>query len=212
MNKLKGFLIGLISLASTNIIAQDQDPMAKMILDEMSNKNKTHESISGSFVNIMENKASGINREKEGSFILQNDMYYLKLDNNQIFSNQEESIRYDASDNFFYYMDEDEEMFNPADIFTIYNKDFKYKLIGDQTVDNQKCKVIYLWPIQTEGKDYQRLEIYINANSKQVYQFVSVGNDQTKFIIKLKNLVYDKKYTLDTFTFDESKYPGSEEG
>lgn len=212
MKKLKQFIFGVLTITSINSFAQDQDPNAKIILDEMSNKNKKYTSITGDFVNIMENKTSGINREKEGSFIIQDKMYYLKLDQNQIFSDGEETIRYDANDNFFYYMDDDEEIFDPASIFSIYDNDFKYKLIGQQTIDDKRCDVIYLWPINTEDKDYQRLEIFIDKTTKQIYQFVSVSADQTRFIIKIKNISYNKTYTNSTFIFDESKYPGSEEG
>lgn len=212
MKNLKGFLIGILTLSTMSIFAQDQDPNAKILLDEMSNKNKNYSSITGEFVNIMENKTSGINREMVGSFIIQDKMYYLKLDNNEIYSNGDETIRYDAKDNFYYFMEEDEELFDPADIFSIYDNDFKYKLIGDKTIDNKNCAVIYLWPKETEGKEFQRLEIFIDKTTKQIYQFVSVGSDQTRFIIKLKNISYNKSYTENTFNFDENKYPGSEEG
>ena len=62
----------------------------------------------------------------------------------------------------------DEFLSNPASFFQVYNKDFKYRLLGTKTFNNKTFYEIDLYPIDLE-KDYSRVKLLIEKDNLQLY-------------------------------------------
>jgi len=101
----------------------------------------------------------------------------------------------------------DENAITPTNILTIWEKNFRYKLINEETIDGILCQVIDLIP--NEGnKPYYKVRIYIDKAKQQVYKasvFQREGDTHTYII---KKLVTSEQIADTYFTFNKKDFPG----
>lgn len=206
MKKLVGLFLMLGLFAFTLDQDPEQDPKAKSVLDKVSAKNKAYKSIAGDFTNKMVNKAQGIDRSTNGSFILKGDKYFLKLGVNEIYYDGTDRVRYNKDDNEYEYMEGNDQM-DPSEMLTNFSAKFKYKHQGKVTLNGASHDKIYLYP-KDVNEAYHRVELYVTSDF-QVSKFVTVNKDQTQFIILLNNLKYNVAYPDSKFAFTPP--PGAEE-
>jgi outer membrane lipoprotein carrier protein len=186
-----------------------KDPQAKAILDKLSEKNKTYTSIKANFEYILTNKAEGINETQKGNLALKGNKYKLNISGQQIISNGKTVWTYieDADEVQISSVAEndDDNLFNPATIFTIYEKGFKYKFNGEETVDGVLVQNIMLYPEKAKEKSYHTIQLVVDKNKVQINSIIIKSKDGNTYTYKLSKFESNTPMADADFNFDVSK-------
>ena len=76
---MKNFFTAFLILLTATVISAQQDQKAKEILDQVSKKTQSFQTISAKFVFSMENKKENINEINNGSIKLKGRKYHVEL-------------------------------------------------------------------------------------------------------------------------------------
>jgi outer membrane lipoprotein carrier protein len=206
-------LLAIAALFTTTMFAQSdgdtqemKDPKAKAILDKLSAKNKTYTTISADFDYNLKNVAEGIDETQSGKLVTKNEKYKLNIAGQEITSNGTTVWTFieDANEVQINNVstDEDEEgMFNPATIFTIYEKGFKYKFDSE----NETTQTINLYPEDANDKSYHTVQLVINKAKTQISSIIIKAKDGNTYAYILKSFETNMDLSDADFNFDTSK-------
>lgn len=213
MNRIKYSILALV-LGLGTLSAQTEGEKAKTILDSLSNTTKSYTSISVDFEIQMENKAEDINEKESGHIDLAGNSYKLSLGSTIILFNDvnkwtiltdAEEVTKSAAEDV-----EGNGELSPKEIFTMYEKGFKYRYTGEETVDGVKVAVIELVPENPSDKSYSRAIIHVDVAKNQMTKFILKGKDGNITTYTFKsfeaNKVFDDKY----FIYSDSMCPDCE--
>ena len=211
MKKL--IVIILVIALFTNINAQQVSPennkQAKDILDKVTVKTKTYSTIFAKFNFTLINKQDDVKETQKGILNLKGNSYLLEMMGAITYSDGKTRWTYmkDAEEVTITNPDEDEEsILNPATIFTIYEKGFKYKFVGDVFKHNRALYEIDIFPEDRE-KSYSRIKFQIDKTKMQIYSIQYIGKDGINYLIEIKEFTPNIKMDDKMFTFDKTKYP-----
>lgn len=188
------------------------DPEAKKILDAVSLKTKNAQPFSVAFSNRLIDKQSEVDETTEGKLVVSGAKYKLELGSNILFC--------DGKSIYTYYPELDEaelrniedmdEAMNPALVFDMYKKGFKYKLRGEETIAGKKFHVIDLYPEKANDKPYSRAQLMVNKTTNELYSFSTYFKDGKQFTLTLKEFKSKIAVNEQDFVFDPKKYPNVE--
>lgn len=211
MKKIKLTLLSLVLGASVSFA--QQDAKAKEILDKLSAETKAYSSVTAEFEFKMENKAEDVSETQQGSVVLKGDNYYLKLGGTHVIANSEFkwTVLFDAEEVTKESIeDTEEEETSPSEIFTMYETGFKYKYIGESTVEGRRLAEIELVPENPKEKSYSKAKIFVDLDKNQVYQFILYGKNGTDVTYTFKSLTPNKEYADSYFEYSDSICPDCE--
>jgi outer membrane lipoprotein-sorting protein len=209
MKKLMMVLTAFVTLNAYNVVAQD-DAKAKAILDEVSAKTKTYSSIKATFSYNLENKDAKINETQEGAIQIKGNKYRLEIAGQEVIS--------DGKTVWTYLKDANEVQINtveaaaddaitPTNIFTIYEKGFKYKYEGEKTENGKAVHMINLNPTDVKGKPYHTVKLAIDKAAKQINSIKVLSKDGNHYTYTVKSFTPNAEMPDATFTFNTAKYP-----
>ncbi|MFA9388631.1 MAG: outer membrane lipoprotein carrier protein LolA [Prolixibacteraceae bacterium] len=207
---MKRIIIFLLLTSTLNGFSQI-DQKAKSILDEVSQRTKAFNSITSDFQFTMENAEVGLKEANKGNLIIQDKAFKLSISGIEIFCNGETQWTFmkDANEVSISDVSESEEnMINPATIFTIYEQGFRNTYLGEFTSDARKTYKIEMIP--DEVKEFTRVILEIDQSNYQIVGAVMNGTDANKYTIKITNMNTSKKYSDSEFTFETKKHPNVE--
>jgi outer membrane lipoprotein carrier protein len=207
-NLFLGTILALISLA-----AQAQyDPNALTILDAMSKKYKAFTSFEADLTCNLTNDADKVNDAFVGKILVKGDKFKLTLPGQVILNNGATTWTYLPEekevtiDNF----DPTSDDINPAKIYEIYKKNFKYRELPEETEGGELCSVIQLAP---EKKDVQYFQIVmkISKKDKSIKSWTMFEKSGNRFKYTISKFAPNVKAEDAMFVWDAKKYPGVEE-
>ena len=212
MKLARKLLIPLLFTGITTGFAQ-QDPAAKEILDRVAEKNKQYTSIRADFELTIENRREEQVSASTGMIVIKGEKYYLESLGSKVFFNGKTLWSYmeDINEVTISEPDQDDDDFveNPVKIFDFYNRDFKYRLVGEVKVEELWMYEIDLFPNNLE-QPYSRFKIFIKRDTEELYMLKAVGKDGIDYTAYLKNMKYNEVIADTEFEFDPSKYKGIE--
>lgn len=212
------FSTGLILVFSFNLISQNTkttatyqavDPKAKTILDQVSAKTKAYKSIEAEFGIIVESKQEKTKDSKKGKIWIKGNKYKADLAASNIFNDGKTQWTYmkDANEvNVTTPDPNDDSSLNPAKMFTIYEKGYKIKYIGEKFENARALYEIELYPIDLK-KDFTKITLKIDKTKMQIFSMKRFGKDGTDYTIEVVKMETDKEMADAMFTFDKTKYP-----
>ncbi|RMG77107.1 MAG: outer membrane lipoprotein carrier protein LolA [Bacteroidetes bacterium] len=190
----------------------DQDPKAKVILEELTNKTKEYSTIYAEFDYKMENKQDGIDETQAGKITLKGkEKYKVDIAGQQVicdgktiwtYIKDADEVQINAVEDF---EDEEDNLMNPSNIFTIYEKGFKYKLVSENTENGKEKAVINLYPMKPAEKPYHTITITVNKTDGYLEKAVIKSKDGNVYTYTLKKFEPNKPIPDSDFTFDVSK-------
>ncbi|RIH67051.1 outer membrane lipoprotein carrier protein LolA [Mariniphaga sediminis] len=203
------FLLGLL-LASVFFAIAQQDPKAKQILDEMSEKTRSYESIAADFVFSLENKEMDISEKNEGSIKLKDQKYVVDLPalGVKVFSDGETLWNYMKDGNqvtISNIEDGGNELMDPSSIFTIYEKGFQSKFMGEKVSGNSTAYQIELYPDSGEY-DVSKILLSIGKSDKMIKSALLYGTDGNVYGIIVKKMDTDTNLPDSFFVFNTNDY------
>lgn len=191
-----------------------QDPKAKAILDKVSAENKAYQTIKAEFTYLMQNKVDGINEKQNGTLLLKGNKFHLTLEEQEIFfdgkniytilrESKEIQINNPPQEN------QEDAVLSPGNLFSIYEKGFKYNYGNKETINGQSLDLILLYPEKPQNKNYHTVKLYINTKN-QIQKIIILGKDGTTFTYEITKFLPNEPINDAIFTFNKSKYPNFE--
>jgi len=185
--------------------AQDHDPKAKAILDEVSKTTKSYKTISAEYSFAIFNSDKKQLEKWLGKVFIKGIKFKLEIPGNTIVCDGVTLWNYnkDAKEVTVKNFDAENEEQNPAKIFTLYESGFKYKFDKEEKVGAITCQVIDLYPaVKPEKKKFHALKIYIDKTKKQVVQMKRLMKDGGLELYEIKSLKPNAPLGDNLFVFE----------
>ncbi len=212
-NTMKKFLsIIVISILSTTFLMaqKSKEQIAKDILNGVSAKYRSYDIIKTDFTYTLQNTKAKINETQTGVLYVRSkaNKYKIMLAGQEITSDGKVSWTYlkDAKEVQISNVDDSPEAINPAQIFTIYEKGFKYSFREERKVGSKIMQIIDLTP--TNSKQFTKVELMVDKVAKQIQEIKLFDRNGNLYTYSVKIFSPNPKITDAFFTFDVKKYPG----
>lgn len=163
----------LISLAICmsfySIIFAQKDVSASKLLEKVSSNYNSFQSISAEFTIKIENKVDETTSSQMGNILIKKNKYVLKMDGQEIVSNGNDVWTYlkDVNEVQIDINSNDESGISPINFFTMYEKGFKYKYIGETKNNGKTCDQIDLVP-ENDDKSFFKIQLYIEKENNLI--------------------------------------------
>lgn len=221
---MKSQIIYLLLFTSTVTTAFAQkDAQAQSILNEVSRKYKTYDIIKTNFVYTLENPQANIKETQTGTLIAKSKTNKFKvtlyskgngkapLVAQELISNGKDQWTYLKKDNEVQVnsVSTSEDALNPAHIFTIYEKGFKYLYTGEEKIGGVVYQDIDMTPTDTR-KAFFKVKLKIDKAKKQIYSALIFDKNGNKYTYSMQTFLPNVKVPEETFAFDVKSHPGVE--
>jgi outer membrane lipoprotein carrier protein len=194
-------------------LSQGSDPAAKQILDQASSKIKSFKSIVAVFTLQIQDAQGASQGTKKGTVDLMGNKYHVQITGQEIFCDGKTMWTFDKSANEVTVTKVD-----PASgsitiqklLTNFYDKDFLYKLNGEQKIGTKTVSEIELTPID-KTQNFHKIYLYVDKKSHLVSSGKLLDKNGNRYIYTINSLNGNAKLTDASFIFDKSKHPGVEE-
>jgi outer membrane lipoprotein-sorting protein len=201
----KIFLSLLVSVASL-VSAQDQDPKAKLILDDLSKTTKTYKTISADVVFTIFNKEKkAIEKPQAWKIQVKGQKFRLEIPGTTIVCDGKTLWNYnkDAKEVTIKTFDAESDEQNPSKIFTMYETGYKYKFDKEEKIGLVLCNVIDLFPaVKPEKKKFHTVKLYVDKGKKQISEMKMLMKDGGSQLYQIKTLKPNTDMPDNIFIFD----------
>lgn len=211
MNPYRVLLSSLFFIILIPVFSQSKDKAAKIVLDEFSAKTRALSGASSDFSFTINDLSDNSEAYYEGSFLLKGEMYKILMDDMEIYYDGETLWNYIIEAGEVNVLtppeepDPDSYFENPIRFFTIYEKDFFYKYIGEETRKGKNLHVIDLYPKDLK-RSFTRIRIIISKEKLELYSAKLFGKNKIHYTLKILSFV-SKDIPDEAFVFDPASYP-----
>ena len=207
-NMTKKYVL-ITALLFFTFLAQAQDKKAKDLLDQVTAKVKSYDSIIIDFKYSLSNAKENINQDSKGNVTMKGNQYVLNFmgitkifDGNKTYTivPEDEEITISKVN------EKDDNAITPSKMLTFFNTGYRYSMDILQDIKGRKIQYIKLIP--TSGKD-QRKEVLlgIDVQTKHIYNLIETGKKGTKTTLTVNSFKTNQPLSKNQFTFTQSKYP-----
>jgi outer membrane lipoprotein-sorting protein len=218
----KTILYTLLALTiCTNAFAQ-KDAQAKAILNQVSAKYKSYDLIKADFSFTLDNQQAGVKETQTGTLIskAKAGKYKVTLYSSATAKDVDKEIISDGKSQWTY-LKKDKEvqvgdagksgdgLSNPSQIFTIYEKGYKYLYTGEQKIAGKAYQAIDLTP-ENEKASIFKVRLLVDKAKKQIYSALLFDKNGNKYNYVVKSFTPNAPITDSTFGWDAKAHPGVE--
>lgn len=198
-----------ILLFLTNSVFAQKDPKAEEVLKTVSAKYKSFKSLSAFFKVVIENQKEKTKENQSGTITIKGDMYKLDMSGQEVMSDGKTVWTFLKEDNEVQINDATakKDALSPTTIFTIYEKGFKSKYIGEKTESGKTVHQIELVP-EDSKKPYFKIQLNINKTEKYVMSAKVMNKNGTTLNYAVEKFTPDVVVADNIFTFENAKHPG----
>jgi outer membrane lipoprotein carrier protein len=200
-------------LIVTGCYAQSSDPAAKKILDQASAKIKSYKSILATFTLQVQDAQGASQGTKKGTLNMKGNKYVVLITGQEIYCDGKTIWTYDKSANevTITKVDPSSNTLSPQKLFTnFYDKDFLYKMNGEQKMGAKTVVEIEMTPID-KTQNFHKVYLYVDKKSNLVISGKMLDKSGNRYIYTINSLNGKANLTDANFIFDKSKHPGVEE-
>ncbi len=193
-----------------------RDPKAKVILDKLSAKNKTDQAVKVTFSFRMENKDQKIDETQKGTVVFKGNSFKIDMEKVQIVSNSKTRWTFIKSSKEVQIDDAgmSEEAIEPSKIFTMHEKNHKYKYVGTEKINNISYDVVKLFPEEVDKKSFHTVVLYIDKVKGDLYKAKILSKDGNTYtytiekkemgvVVKEVDFVFDTKKAVEVIDLRE---------
>jgi outer membrane lipoprotein-sorting protein len=202
--------IAVVFFFIADLCAQ-QDPEAKTILDRVSEKTKNYSTIQADFELVIENIRENKVSKSKGTIKIKGEKYYVESMGSKVYFDGKTIWSYmeDVNEVNISKPDTSGEDFieNPAKIFSFYNRDFKYRMVGEIEIDEGWMYEIDLFPNDL-NQPYSRFKLLVRRDTNDLYKITAVSKEGVNYTAYIKNTKYNEPLSDDLFTFKPEKHKG----
>lgn len=206
-------LTAMFITGSVASVMAQTDAKAKSILAEVSKKYRSYDVIKTDFTFTLDNPQAKVKETQVGTLYAKSkaNKYKVVLKAQELISDGRNQWTYSKADKEVQLseVDNSPNALNPAQIFTIYEKGFKYLYTGDSKVNNRTVHVIDLTP--TDGKrSFFKVRLNIDKSTKQISNAIIFDKNGNRYTYTIRTFTPNVKVSESMFAFDAKKYPGVE--
>ena len=197
----------------TTVSAYTQtDKKAQEILNGLSSKYKTLKSLKATFTIVVENQGDKIKQEQSGTLSLKESKYKLQVAGQEIISDGKTRWTFvkDANEIQIDNQKKDENAITPTNIFTIYEKGWLSKYLGEKKIKNITYQNIELVPLDTKSKNVFKVKLAIDKAQKTIASAVIYDKNGSIQTITVNKFTPNGANEEAIYIFNSTKYPGSE--
>ncbi|MFA6084495.1 outer membrane lipoprotein carrier protein LolA [Mucilaginibacter sp.] len=220
MKKL--FLLILTSALAITSASAQKDADAKVILNKLSKQYRSYDAIKTDFNLTIDNQQAGIQEKQTGTLIARSKTNKYKVTlyaaaqakptlTQEIISDGKSQWTFlkDANEVQLSDADNSDEGFNPAQIFTMYEKGYKYLYTGQQKIAGKVYQVVDLTP-EDSKKSFFKVRLMIDKVKNQLYSAQIFDKNGGRLNYTLRTFTPNFKAPETTFAFDKKSHPGVE--
>jgi len=186
------------------------DVKAKAILAEVSKKYRLYDVVKADFTFTIDNQQAKVKETQQGTLYAKAsaNKYKVAMSNQDLISDGKSQWTYlkDDKEVQLTNVDNSDDVINPAKIFTIYEKGYKYLYTGDSKVGGKVYQMIDLSPVDTK-KSFFKIRLSIDKAAKQIANVLIFDKNGSKYAYAIKSFVPNVKVPESTFAFEAKKYP-----
>ena len=214
MRYLKLSFLSFFLLISELLSAQTvpKDAKAKSILAAVSKQYRSYDMVKADFSFTLKNQQANISETQNGTLFVKSKMnkYKVSVGNQELISDGKVQWTYLKNDNEVQISDinTSPDALNPAQIFTIYEKGFKYVYLGETKLNGKVYQNIELAPSAT--RSFSKIKLRIDKVNKQINNIVVNDKNGNVYTYFIKTFTPNVKVPETTFSFDAKKHPGVE--
>ena len=205
---MKIFLLILSIIISFLGQAQSPNSEAQIILDEVSDKVNSYESMILKFRYVLENTEENIRQETSGDITLEGEKYILNIlgitrlyNGESLFTISPEDEEVTISSN----NTTEENTITPSELLSFYKDGYTYDMDIAQNINGRKIQYIKLTPIDSNS-EIKYVLLGIDLNTKHVYKLIEIGSNDTKTTLTINSFKTNQNLSKKLFKFDPTKY------
>ena len=211
---MRKLIVALVMIGGFGFAASAQtDSKAKEILAAVSKKYRSYDVVKTDFTFTLNNAQAKVKETQQGTLYVKANAnkYKVAMTNQDLISDGKVQWTYLKNDKEVQIsnVDNSGDAINPAKIFTIYEKGFKYLYTGESKVGAKTYQMIDLSPTDTK-KSIFKVRLSIDKLSKQIANVVIFEKNGNTYTYNVKTFSPNIKVPETTFAFDTKKYPGVE--
>jgi outer membrane lipoprotein-sorting protein len=211
---MKKIVLSLLIITAGLYTAQAQtDAKAKAILAEVSKKYRSYDIVKTDFTFTLENQQAKVKETQQGTLIVKANAnkYKVLMTNQDLISDGKSQWTYLKNDKEVQVtnVDNSGDAINPAKIFTVYERGFKYQYTGERKAGTKVYQMIDLAPTDAK-KPFYKIRLSIDKAAKQIANVLIFDKNGNKYTYDVKTFASNVKLPESTFAFDSKKYPGVE--
>lgn len=214
MKQMKRIVLALVIISGFAFNATAQtDAKAKEILAAVSKKYRSYDVVKTDFTFTLNNAQAKVKETQQGTLYVKANAnkYKVAMTNQDLISDGKVQWTYLKNDKEVQIsnVDNSGDAINPAKIFTIYEKGFKYIYTGERKAGAKTYQMIDLSPTDTK-KSIFKVRLSIDKVTKQIADVVIFEKNGNTYTYNVKTFSPNIKVPETTFAFDAKKYPGVE--
>jgi outer membrane lipoprotein carrier protein len=203
-------MFGLFVFAQSKDTKSDPDAIA--ILNAVSTKFKTFNSVQASFAYKVEDAKGKVMSSKKGDVLMKGTKYRVSFGGQEIFSDGKTVWSYDKNANEVTVnnLDASGGMITPQKLFTnFYDNDFYSVLNGEKKVGSKTVQEIEMTP-KDKSKPFHKVYLQVDKNAKTIYSTRVLENGGNRYTYTVSTMKTNGALADNQFVFDKNKFPGVE--
>ncbi|MBD3748724.1 MAG: outer membrane lipoprotein carrier protein LolA [Sphingobacteriales bacterium] len=210
MSYKKIWSLVLFIVVTDSVVFAQNDPQAKAILNGVSKKYRSFNVVKIEFSFNLKSPQANVNETQNGTLYVKpaSNKYKVNLDEQELISDGKVQWTYLKKDHEVQIaaINNSTDAMNPAKIFTLYEKGFKYVYLGDTKLKGKTYQNIELAPLQ--NRPYSKVKLKIDKLAKQIVNIVVFDKNGNTYTYNVKSFIPNVKINDSFFSFDASKHPG----
>jgi len=207
---LSVFVLALLCMTQT-AFAQN-DPKAKSILDAVSKKINALKSLKANFALHLAGGNGRVKEAKKGTFSMKGQKYHVVLGGQEIICDGKTVWTYmkDANEVQVSAYNPNEQTISPTKLFTnFYDKEYKYKYIGEKKMNGKNCDLIELTPV-SGGKQFSKIQLAIDKATSTIAGGNIWEKNGNNYQYEVSGFTPNANIADSYFTFNAKEHPGVE--
>ncbi len=211
LSPISGICAVLLSFSFT-VSAQSEDPRAEELLGKVSAQMQQYGSVHAQYISQMIDVQSDFQMDQTGEVWIEGERYHLQLGDYVIVCDGNTVWTYEPEMGECYIDDAEtiaEDGVDPAQMFTIWEADFKKVWKGESESEGRMLARVDLHPTGAEERSFHTIQCFIDPQVLQVVKLVVKGREGTDVLYEVKAFEGDAPSPEGAFSFDKDRYPGT---
>lgn len=192
--------------------APPADKKAQEILNSVSARYKTYKSVKANFTITVANPKDKSKTVEKGTLFLKGSKYKLDVAGQEVISDGKTRWTYvkDANEVQIDVQRTDENGITPTNIFTMYEKGWNSRFMGEAKEGTRTMLQIELVPVDPKKKNIFKVKLSINKADKSIVSAVMYDKNGSTQSITVDKFLPDGASDETIYVFSAGKYPGAE--
>jgi outer membrane lipoprotein-sorting protein len=192
--------------------AQSEDPRADELLGKVSAQMQEYGSVHAKYTSQMVDLQSDFQMDQSGEVWIEGESYHLQLGEYMIVCDGSTVWTYEPEMGECYIDDAEtiaEDGVDPAQMFTIWEADFKKVWKGELESEGRTLARVDLHPTGAEERSFHTIQCFIDPAVLQVVELIVKGREGTDVHYKVEAFEGDAPSPEGAFSFDKDRFPGT---